>query len=145
MGYRIDISADPMDPNSITVTTPSGTTTQHNNAVPRSHANTPGVLSRSHTPHGHDQQPAYDPPYSPSFQNPQTAAAASVLGSLNNNRNPVDVQPSGEFNHAIHYLNKIKSTYVDDPDIYKQFLDILQTYQKEQKQLQEVGLPFTSS
>lgn len=73
-----------------------------------------------------------------------------------------------EFNHAINYVNKIKvnnlftSTTIDfvylqkknkkinstlhiiknrfstDPDTYKQFLEILQTYQKEQKPIQEV-------
>ncbi|KAF9469764.1 histone deacetylase complex, SIN3 component [Collybia nuda] len=161
LGYRIDISADPSDPNTITVTTPSGTTTQNtnNNAKPHfagtpSHLNTPtfpgalpvlsglasGPLSRSHTPHLlHSQQgPPFDPTLAAGFQNPQTTAAASLLGNLNgNNRNPVERQPPGEFNHAIHYLNKIKARYSDDANTYKQFLDILQTYQKEQRHLQD--------
>ncbi|KAJ7581283.1 hypothetical protein C8J56DRAFT_1168807 [Mycena floridula] len=38
---------------------------------------------------------------------------------------------SGGYNHAIRYLNKIKTRYFNNPDIYKQFLDILQGYQKE--------------
>jgi paired amphipathic helix protein Sin3a len=160
------VSADPLD-DMITVTTPSGTITQSTTAsttLPRlsrdipvlpGHTNTnaptfPGILpalgpdslSRSHTPHAlllHGQQPPFDPSFSPGFQNPQTAAAASVLGNLNNNRNPVERQPPGEFNHAIHYLNKIKARYADDPNTYKQFLDILQTYQKEQRQLHDVS------
>ncbi|OTF74332.1 hypothetical protein BLA29_006955, partial [Euroglyphus maynei] len=37
-----------------------------------------------------------------------------------------------EFNHAINYVNKIKNRFLDQPEIYKQFLDILQSYQKEQ-------------
>lgn len=43
-------------------------------------------------------------------------------------------QPGGpvEFNHAINYVNKIKNRFLDQPEIYKQFLDILQSYQKEQ-------------
>nr|GAT61008.1 predicted protein [Mycena chlorophos] len=49
-------------------------------------------------------------------------------------------QPPGEFNHAIQYLNKIKARYAEEPNIYKQFLDILQQYQKEQKNLQDVRL-----
>jgi paired amphipathic helix protein Sin3a len=164
LGYRIDISADPSDPNTITVTTPSGTTTQSTNNGSRpphipgasSHLNTPtfpgaipvipglsgGPLSRSHTPHSlhlQGQGPPFDPTLPPGFQNPQTTAAASLLGNLNgNNRNPVERQPPGEFNHAIHYLNKIKARYSDDANTYKQFLDILQTYQKEQRHLQDV-------
>ncbi|CAI2174413.1 5664_t:CDS:10 [Funneliformis geosporum] len=43
-----------------------------------------------------------------------------------------------EFNHAINYVNKIKNRFSTDPDTYKQFLEILQTYQKEQKPIQEV-------
>lgn len=43
-----------------------------------------------------------------------------------------------EFNHAISYVNKIKNRYASDPDTYKQFLEILQTYQREQKPIQEV-------
>jgi paired amphipathic helix protein Sin3a len=38
-----------------------------------------------------------------------------------------------EFNHAITYVNKIKSRFQGQPDVYKQFLEILHTYQKEQK------------
>ncbi|KAF8079008.1 histone deacetylase complex, SIN3 component [Lyophyllum atratum] len=152
MGYRIDISADPTDPNTITVTTPSGTTTQTTN-ISRSHVGTPtfpgalpvlpphvaGPSSRSHTPfHLHVQQPPFDPTFSPGFQNPQTTAAASVLGNMGSNgKNPVETQPAGEFNHAIHYLNKIKARFSEDANTYKQFLDILQTYQKEQRHLQD--------
>ncbi|KAI7852149.1 hypothetical protein BDC45DRAFT_444435 [Circinella umbellata] len=43
-----------------------------------------------------------------------------------------------EFNHAINYVNKIKNRFSVEPDTYKQFLEILQTYQKEQKPIQEV-------
>ncbi|KAG6876148.1 hypothetical protein C0992_000678 [Termitomyces sp. T32_za158] len=157
VGYRIDIS-DPADPSIITVTTPQGITTQNTfiaNNLSRSHVGTPtfpgaipaipvhvtGPASRPHSPHPfnlHGQLPSFDPPYSPSFQNTQTTAAASVLGNMgNNNKGPVEAQPPGEFNHAIHYLNKIKARYSDDANTYKQFLDILQTYQKEQRHLQD--------
>ncbi|KAF2100142.1 hypothetical protein NA57DRAFT_17396, partial [Rhizodiscina lignyota] len=43
-----------------------------------------------------------------------------------------------EFNHAISYVNKIKNRFSAQPDIYKQFLEILQTYQRESKPIQEV-------
>ncbi|OUM63674.1 hypothetical protein PIROE2DRAFT_26190, partial [Piromyces sp. E2] len=43
-----------------------------------------------------------------------------------------------EFNHAINYVNKIKIRFLNEPEIYKQFLEILQTYQKEQRPIGEV-------
>ncbi|KAF5366942.1 hypothetical protein D9757_010834 [Collybiopsis confluens] len=168
VGYRIDVSGDPLDPNTITVTTPSGTTTQSTtghaprpaNHAPRdipgfgpnlaqpfafSGINTPSgsiplasvnPISRSMTP----QQfhvPPFDQPFSPGIQQTQTTAVASLLGNLNN-KNHVEKQPQGgEFNHAIQYLNKIKARYADDANTYKQFLDILQAYQKEQRHLQD--------
>ncbi|KAJ3140366.1 Transcriptional regulatory protein sin3 [Physocladia obscura] len=43
-----------------------------------------------------------------------------------------------EFGHAISYVNKIKNRFSNEPDTYKHFLEILQTYQKESKPIQEV-------
>ena len=43
-----------------------------------------------------------------------------------------------EFNHAINYVNKIKNRFANQLEIYKAFLEILHTYQKEQKSIQEV-------
>jgi paired amphipathic helix protein Sin3a len=161
-GYRIEMSADPQDPNIITVTTPLGTTTQSTStfeqisritrdttASKSSHplppAGGPGFpfqpISRSITPSMIPYQVPHMPQsmdaYSPGLQAPSTTAAASFLGNLSN-RNAVENKSSGEFNHAIQYLNKIKARYSDDPDTYKQFLEILQTYQKEQRQIQDV-------
>ncbi|KAI9583287.1 uncharacterized protein LOC119636720 isoform X2 [Glossina fuscipes] len=42
-----------------------------------------------------------------------------------------------EFNHAITYVNKIKNRFQNQPDKYKKFLEILHTYQKEQKVIKE--------
>lgn len=49
-------------------------------------------------------------------------------------------RPPVEFNHAINYVNKIKQRFSNEPDTYKQFLEILQTYQKEQKPIHDVCL-----
>jgi len=160
-GYRIDVSADPLDPNTIKVTTPMGTTTQTTNHLghfTRSSRDAPGfgpqgmppygphslpVFGNSprpmtpHAYHPHGQQ-GFDATYSPGFHGQSTTAAASFLGNLSN-KYPVEQQPATQFNHAIQYLNKIKARYDDDPNTYKQFLEILQTYQKEQKYLQDVG------
>ena len=173
-GYRIEMSADPQDPNVITVTTPSGTTTQNTNTFghhPRpglgvgreiatplgtpggmpfvanglmpSLAGPSGTDSRSITPHAYQLSHLGYPPdggmFSPGFHGAaSTTAAASFLGNLNNKN--VEKQQAGEFNHAIQYLNKIKARYSDDPDKYKNFLEILQTYQKEQRGLNDVSL-----
>ncbi|KAG6335085.1 hypothetical protein ID866_3994 [Astraeus odoratus] len=154
-GYRIEISSDPRDPNVITVTTPMGTTTQSTHSFesvrPRDGMLKSGVptpagsvppfpqVSRSMTPYqmAHVQQ-SLDSVVAPALQGPSTTAAASFLGGLNKMEN----RPPGEFNHAIQYLNKIKARYTDDPDVYKQFLEILQTYQREQRQIQDVQLLF---
>ncbi|PLW57131.1 hypothetical protein PCANC_01945 [Puccinia coronata f. sp. avenae] len=42
-----------------------------------------------------------------------------------------------EFNYAINYVNKIKHRFIDQPEIYKTFLEILQTYQRD-------GIPIDS-
>lgn len=43
-----------------------------------------------------------------------------------------------EFDQAVSYVNKIKSRFQHDEDVYRTFLDILQTYQKDEKTIQEV-------
>jgi paired amphipathic helix protein Sin3a len=54
--------------------------------------------------------------------------------------NPNAAPPSQvEFGHAINYVNKIKSRFSNQPDIYKSFLEILHTYQKQQKNIKEVS------
>ncbi|KAI8370605.1 uncharacterized protein BYT42DRAFT_538182 [Radiomyces spectabilis] len=63
---------------------------------------------------------------------PSQINGMSETDASSNRRVPV------EFNHAINYVNKIKNRFAADPEIYKQFLEILQTYQKEQKPIQEV-------
>lgn len=49
-----------------------------------------------------------------------------------------------EFNHAISYVNKIKTRFASQPDIYKSFLEILQTYQREQLRIAEVYTQVTA-
>lgn len=43
-----------------------------------------------------------------------------------------------EFEQAVTYVNKIKSRFSEDEDVYQTFLRILQTYQKDQKSIKEV-------
>ncbi|XP_028812536.1 paired amphipathic helix protein Sin3a isoform X2 [Denticeps clupeoides] len=81
--------------------------------------------------------PSYASPRSPSVQ-PHTPVSSTPANApaLQNNQ-PV------EFNHAINYVNKIKNRFQGQPDIYKAFLEILHTYQKEQRNAKDAGGNYT--
>ena len=52
---------------------------------------------------------------------------------------PQQIQnPAVEFDHAISYVTQIKRRFANDPNTYHSFLDILHTYQKEQRGIKEV-------
>jgi paired amphipathic helix protein Sin3a len=53
---------------------------------------------------------------------------------------PPQTQPQPEFTHAVEYINRIKTRFLGEPETYKQFLEILQTYQKEQRLLHDVSV-----
>lgn len=125
-GYRIECSLDPSDPNPIRVTTPTGTTTRPNmNLPPQQQQQQQQWNAEQMLPHQLQQFPTEQ-------QQQQPGAGGQV-----------------EFNHAISYVNKIKTRFANQPDIYKQFLEILQTYQREQKPIgevyEQVTLLFSSS
>jgi paired amphipathic helix protein Sin3a len=67
---------------------------------------------------------------------PTANVSASALASGEAPREGAQIEI--EFNHAITYVNKIKSRFKDKPDTYKQFLEILQTYQKDGRAITEV-------
>jgi histone deacetylase complex regulatory component SIN3 len=46
--------------------------------------------------------------------------------------------PPLEFDHAINYVTTIKKRFASEPETYKKFLEILHTYQKEQRGIKEV-------
>jgi paired amphipathic helix protein Sin3a len=50
---------------------------------------------------------------------------------------PQQQQPL-EFDHAINYVTTIKRRFASEPETYKKFLEILHTYQKEQRGIKEV-------
>lgn len=84
-------------------------------------------------------------PHSPSASlapaTPGATAGAGVLshGAAGDGQAGDGKRPPVEFNHAINYVNKIKQRFSNEPDTYKQFLEILQTYQKEQKPIHDVS------
>ncbi|KAJ2473489.1 hypothetical protein GGI02_000807 [Coemansia sp. RSA 2322] len=66
------------------------------------------------------------------------ARSPSVVGSPTMGSAQRSRQVPMEFNHAINYVNKIKMRFSSEPDRYKEFLEILQTYQKESRPIQDV-------
>ena len=70
---------------------------------------------------------------------PTSTNGASALASNDASRESGQIEL--EFNHAITYVNKIKSRFKDKPDTYKQFLEILQTYQKDGRAITDVSTP----
>ncbi|KAI8459139.1 hypothetical protein BY996DRAFT_6410377 [Phakopsora pachyrhizi] len=60
----------------------------------------------------------------------------STVQGLNQAQSSTGSKPV-EFNYAINYVNKIKHRFIDQPEIYKTFLEILQTYQRD-------GMPIDS-
>ncbi|KAF5281319.1 hypothetical protein FQA39_LY17831 [Lamprigera yunnana] len=67
-----------------------------------------------------------------------SAAQAAVTQALQGHGETPQNQPV-EFNHAINYVNKIKNRFQGQPEKYKRFLEILHTYQKEQRTLKETS------
>jgi len=52
---------------------------------------------------------------------------------------PADAPPAPvEFDHAINYVTTIKKRFSSEPETYKRFLEILHTYQQEQRGIKEV-------
>jgi histone deacetylase complex regulatory component SIN3 len=91
------------------------------------------LLNRNRTQHSGtlpDPNPDSDakatpPPASPPKQDGDEISGFGPKGSV-------------ECDHALSYVNKIKNRFQSQPDIYKQFLEILQIYQRESTPLQNV-------
>nr|XP_040052546.1 paired amphipathic helix protein Sin3a-like [Gasterosteus aculeatus aculeatus] len=99
------------------------------------------VQSPAHTPTSQPNPsiPSYASPRSPSVQSHTPVSSTPSGGPPLQNNQPV------EFNHAINYVNKIKNRFQGQPDIYKAFLEILHTYQKEQRNAKEAAGNYTPS
>lgn len=69
---------------------------------------------------------------------PMNSLAGIGSGVLQGSQADLNKRGPVEFNHAISYVNKIKNRFASAPEIYKQFLEILQTYQRESKPIQDV-------
>ncbi|KAJ2747575.1 hypothetical protein GGI20_000400 [Coemansia sp. BCRC 34301] len=110
----------------------SPTLTAHASGAPTAVAPAMGAPSTSQHSHG------AVPPGSTSTTGQMAARSPSVGGSPSMAPAQRSRQAPMEFNHAINYVNKIKMRFAAEPDRYREFLEILQTYQKESRPIQEV-------
>ncbi|BGP01202.1 hypothetical protein NBRC10513v2_002153 [Rhodotorula toruloides] len=92
----------------------------------------PNVASEPSVPPAVPQQPHPQAVVAPA---PAAPLPAQIQQAAQAVRDPPQVM---EFNHAINYVNKIKNRFAKEPETYKTFLEILQTYQKDQRPIQEV-------
>ncbi|KAL2870089.1 transcriptional regulator SIN3 [Aspergillus lucknowensis] len=77
-------------------------------------------------------------PGGPSLTQPMNSLAGVGSNMLQGSQADLNKRGPVEFNHAISYVNKIKNRFASRPEIYKQFLEILQTYQRESKPIGDV-------
>uniref|UniRef100_A0A7N8XBU9 SIN3 transcription regulator family member Ab n=1 Tax=Mastacembelus armatus TaxID=205130 RepID=A0A7N8XBU9_9TELE len=148
-GYKIEVQTNDL----VNVTTPGQihyittrisrrvvhTLPQPHPSPPSLHQTKPPIQSPAHTPTSQPNPsiPSYASPRSPSVQSHTPVSSTQSGGPPLQNNQPV------EFNHAINYVNKIKNRFQGQPDIYKAFLEILHTYQKEQRNAKEAGGNYT--
>ncbi|KAJ9075828.1 hypothetical protein DSO57_1032009 [Entomophthora muscae] len=144
-GFRIELSSDPSDPNGVRVIVPEVAPTlppvdvdHYNNHPSGSTSNHP--VYQLPPPVDISTRPSQAPHYYPTSAYPRSEDPHAMPPPLHHpSANPAShrKQPV-EFNHAINYVNRIKNRFAREPDNYKQFLDILQMYQKEQKPIKEI-------
>lgn len=106
---------------------PPGTSLQGLAHPPVNRPSPPGLSAQQRPPQ----------PSPPSNQNtahmaaqPQRQASAPVQ--------PAQQHQAVEFDHAISYVTTIKRRFANDPNTYHSFLEILHTYQKEQRGIKDV-------
>ncbi|AAS51224.1 ACL004Wp [Eremothecium gossypii ATCC 10895] len=128
-GYNIECPSDPNDP--IKVTTPFGTIGE-----------IPITGAGGNHAHGANTEPRLQSTQNvPTvYRSAEGSPAAIATPATTQEQYGTGPKKAGdvEFSHAISYVNKIKTRFAEQPDIYKHFLEILQTYQREQKPINEV-------
>lgn len=68
----------------------------------------------------------------------QQATSTDALQPASNVPPQNNQQHPAEFDHAINYVTTIKKRFSKEPQTYKKFLDILHTYQKQQRGIKDV-------
>ncbi|EDV28962.1 uncharacterized protein TRIADDRAFT_52359 [Trichoplax adhaerens] len=126
-GYKIEVHSNSAASPHHTTTTVTYTNNQQQFRVPH----------QQQSPQPQTQQHAPPAPIQQQQQQQQQQ-------QNHNQQHPVPVSQANtqahpmEFNHAINYVNKIKNRFKEQPNVYRDFLEILHSYQKEQKSIREV-------
>ena len=148
-GYSLEPTNNPADP--VRVTTPANVQYRPASAAPATVATQPPRKQAAYEAAPAHELAASVPTSSssrPQRQAAQQAAAATSAAAAASidppppSRRPAN-EPAGgrgpvEFNHAINYVNKIKTRFANQPDTYRYFLEILQAYQRDDKPIREV-------
>ena len=85
-----------------------------------------------------ERGPSPGPAVAPSMAAVAQPAAIQKPAGLSHQQEQGQQQPGMEFDHAINYVTTIKKRFANEPETYKKFLEILHTYQKEQRGIKEV-------
>lgn len=128
VGYRIEVASDSQSSEVITVTTPSGTMLRS--------TNTPSIPP---LPPPLSAPPQQEPGQLPPSDQPAVSAplpSTSALGLSNTPKLPsgsIDLPTPDDrerqvLGPAMEYVQRIKTRFSNDPDTYKQFLEILSNY-----------------
>uniref|UniRef100_A0A8D3BXN5 SIN3 transcription regulator family member Ab n=1 Tax=Scophthalmus maximus TaxID=52904 RepID=A0A8D3BXN5_SCOMX len=157
-GYKIEVQTNDLvnvtTPGQIHYITPHGISVQN---IPISGAPSQPASHHQLTPPPPPPPPRPSPPNLPHTHQPAQSIhpllRLTARSPSAQSHTPVSSTPSGgpplqnnqpvEFNHAINYVNKIKNRFQGQPDIYKAFLEILHTYQKEQRNAKEAAGNYT--
>lgn len=135
----------------VTLTTTPPLSIKPASHLPVSQVNTTSVVMNHHTTTNNSVSPTAAP--SSSFHTTQVPLSVASLSQVASNIPQVSIPTTQEstnsqnqpveFNHAINYVNKIKNRFQGQPEKYKRFLEILHTYQKEQKTHKDNVVPVT--
>ncbi|EME28827.1 paired amphipathic helix protein Sin3a [Galdieria sulphuraria] len=103
----------------------------------------PSSMTYSRMPIAYSENKALEP--TPSLQKPNAMTdeeakqwSQASAGMSNATLSSAVANKPVELDQAIHYVKKIKQRFAMQPQVYRQFLDILHSYQKEQKSIKQV-------
>lgn len=131
-GYKIEVQSN----GQVSVSMPSPTAIGSGVLLGVHHTQQPQLVHLLPVPHAEECRPV-----GPALQHLSHAAPDPALHHATGPPvTPTPTAPPGqpvEFNHAIEYVNKIKSRFSRQPDKYKRFLEILHAYQRGHRDLKE--------
>ena len=78
------------------------------------------------------------PPQQPQQQRDDARVAPAPGTAMEGQQSSVNMRQPPEFDNAIAYVTAIKKRFAKEPETYKAFLEVLHTYQREQKGIQDV-------